>query len=255
MTFADPGNTRHKPIRWYEAEEKQADWDFRPKPTEWQAGMPSESVCPAWLRFQRKEAPTEEEIASNEEISRMKKINAKKLEEKEAARVQYLPSLFLQFNKKKNIFLLSLVHVVQTMIIMVGKSAQCGNQTWVVAVENQHYCFNMTFADPGNTRHKPIRWYEAEEKQADWDFRPKPTEWQAGMPSESVCPAWLRFQRKEAPTEEEIASNEEISRMKKINAKKLEEKEAARVHTRGSDHDNHGGKKCPMRESNLGRSG
>jgi phosphopantetheinyl transferase (holo-ACP synthase) len=41
-------------------------------------------VFPAWLRFRRKDPPTQEELEKNYQIMMMKKANAKRLAEKEA---------------------------------------------------------------------------------------------------------------------------------------------------------------------------
>jgi NADH dehydrogenase [ubiquinone] 1 alpha subcomplex assembly factor 2 len=62
--------------RWYYPKGED-DWD-EPIPPEWEA----------WLRYRRLEKPTEEEIYLNMAVAHVKKINAKKLQELEAGKVQ-----------------------------------------------------------------------------------------------------------------------------------------------------------------------
>ncbi|XP_053621274.1 NADH dehydrogenase [ubiquinone] 1 alpha subcomplex assembly factor 2 [Plodia interpunctella] len=76
---ADPNRGKRKPSRWYDPPK---GLDFQdPIPAEWQA----------WLRMTRKEPPTEEEIAKNLAVAKLKKINAAKIEEKRLAEGGSLP--------------------------------------------------------------------------------------------------------------------------------------------------------------------
>lgn len=67
-TPADPQGGRRLPRRWF-------------VPIDEETGVPTPEWS-QWLRGRRAEPPTTEEIAYNEAISDMKKINSKKIEEK-----------------------------------------------------------------------------------------------------------------------------------------------------------------------------
>ncbi|CAB3241051.1 unnamed protein product [Arctia plantaginis] len=70
---------KRKPTRWYDP---PRGGDFQePIPAEWEA----------WLRMRRGEPPSEEEIATNLAIAKLKKENAAKLEAKRLAEGGSLP--------------------------------------------------------------------------------------------------------------------------------------------------------------------
>ncbi|XP_049883586.1 NADH dehydrogenase [ubiquinone] 1 alpha subcomplex assembly factor 2 [Pectinophora gossypiella] len=76
---AEPSLGKRKPTRWYDPPK---GLDFENKiPSEWEA----------WLRMRRDNAPTEEEIAQNMAMAKMKKENAAKLEAKRLAEGGDLP--------------------------------------------------------------------------------------------------------------------------------------------------------------------
>ncbi|KAJ0182344.1 hypothetical protein K1T71_001713 [Dendrolimus kikuchii] len=77
---ADPSLGKRKPTRWYDPPKGQ---DFQdPIPAEWEA----------WLRMRRMEPPTEEEIAKNVALAKLKKENAAKIEAQRLADGGSLPS-------------------------------------------------------------------------------------------------------------------------------------------------------------------
>ncbi|KAG6458153.1 hypothetical protein O3G_MSEX010726 [Manduca sexta] len=78
---ADPSLGKRKPTRWYDPPSGQ---DFKdPIPAEWES----------WLRMRRKEPPTEEEVAKNLAIAKLKKENAAKLEAKRLQEGGATPSI------------------------------------------------------------------------------------------------------------------------------------------------------------------
>ncbi|XP_013197079.1 NADH dehydrogenase [ubiquinone] 1 alpha subcomplex assembly factor 2 [Amyelois transitella] len=77
---ADASRGKRKPTRWYDPPK---GLDFQdPIPAEWEA----------WLRMRRPEPPTEEEIAKNIAVAKLKKINAAKIEEKRLTEGGSLPA-------------------------------------------------------------------------------------------------------------------------------------------------------------------
>ncbi|XP_059051204.1 NADH dehydrogenase [ubiquinone] 1 alpha subcomplex assembly factor 2 [Achroia grisella] len=77
---ADPSVGKRKPSRWYDPPKGQDFLD--PIPAEWEA----------WLRMRRTDPPTQEEIANNLAIAKLKKENAAKIEAKRLAEGGSLPT-------------------------------------------------------------------------------------------------------------------------------------------------------------------
>ncbi|CAH2050747.1 unnamed protein product, partial [Iphiclides podalirius] len=77
---ADPSRGKRKPSRWYDPP-KGLDFED-PIPSEWES----------WLRMRRKEPPTEDEVAQNLALAKMKQENAAQLEAKRLADGGSLPT-------------------------------------------------------------------------------------------------------------------------------------------------------------------
>ncbi|XP_063357991.1 uncharacterized protein LOC134647568 [Cydia amplana] len=78
---ADPSLGKRKATRWYDP---PRGLDFRdPIPAEWEA----------WLRMRRVEAPTEEEIANNLAVAKLKQENAAAIEARRLAEGGSLPTM------------------------------------------------------------------------------------------------------------------------------------------------------------------